>query len=296
MEQAAARIAVGQFEGIEDVIARMTSAAARAILVALLIAVPSLVVPGVSMDTSQITVLIALFAATLTFIEYTAASPSIVEFRDAAPFNRLRFAALFVTVLALSFILKGKVDPTVTTQALTAIGTIVGNSIDFPYSPVRMVVLMLPDGSEEELVASVRTAAGMAYFSSLCAMTAFLFLVRILGWPMRHGSFNVWVNMPLFDPTAGGDVLHRLHRDARSNIAVGFLLPFMIPAVVKAASDLLNPITLDNPQTLIWTMTAWAFLPASMIMRGIAMHRIGEMIREQRERAYANVDGELQVV
>ena len=274
----------------------MTSAAARAILVALLIAVPSLVVPGVSMDTSQITVLIALFAATLTFIEYNAASPSIVEFRDAAPFNRLRFAALFVTVLALSFILKGKVDPTVTTQALTAIGTIVGNSIDFPYSPVRMVVLMLPDGSEEELVASVRTAAGMAYFSSLCAMTAFLFLVRILGWPMRHGSFNVWGNMPLFDPTAGGDVLHRLHRDARINIAVGFLLPFMIPAVVKAASDLLNPITLDNPQTLIWTMTAWAFLPASLIMRGIAMHRIGEMIREQRERAYANVDGELQVV
>ncbi|MEO0502285.1 MAG: hypothetical protein AAFZ14_03090 [Pseudomonadota bacterium] len=277
-------------------IARMTSAAARAILVALLIAVPSLVVPGVSMDTSQITVLIALFAATLTFIEYNAASPSIVEFRDAAPFNRLRFAALFVTVLCLSYILKGKVDPTVTTQALTSIGTIVGNSIDFPYSPVRMVVLMLPDGSEEELVQSVRTAAGMAYFSSLCAMTAFLFLVRILGWPMRHGSFNVWVNMPLFDPTAGGDVLQRLHRDARINIALGFLLPFMIPAVVKAASDLLNPITLDNPQTLIWTMTAWAFLPASMIMRGIAMHRIGEMIREQRERAYANVDGELQVV
>ncbi len=246
------------------------------------------------MDTSQITVLIALIAAVLTFMEYNAVSPSIVEFRDAAPFNRLRFAALFVTVFALSYILKGKVDATPMTQALTAIGTIVGNSIDFPYSPVRMVVLMLPDSSEEELVQSVRTAAGMAYFSSLCAMTGFLFLVRILGWPMRHGAFNVWVNMPLFDPTAGGDVLHRLHRDARINIALGFLLPFMIPAVVKAASDLLNPITLDNPQTLIWTMTAWAFLPASMIMRGIAMHRIGEMIREQRERAYANVDGDLQ--
>ena len=274
----------------------MTSAAARAILVALLIATPSLVVPGVSIDTSQITVLIALIAAVLTFIEYNATSPSIVEFRDAAPFNRLRFAALFVTVFSLSYILKGKVDPTAMTQALTSIGTIVGNSIDFPYSPVRMVVLMLPDGSEEELVQSVRTAAGMAYFSSLCAMTAFLFLVRILGWPMRHGAFNVWVNMPLFDPTAGGDVLHRLHRDARINIALGFLLPFMIPAVVKTAADLLNPITLDNPQTLIWTMTAWAFLPASMIMRGIAMHRIGEMIREQRERAYANVDGELQAV
>ncbi|WP_415922235.1 hypothetical protein [Tateyamaria sp. SN6-1] len=274
----------------------MTSALARAILVALLIATPALVVPDVSADTSQITVLIALIAAILTFIEYNAASPSIVEFRDAAPFNRLRFVALLVTVLSLSFIMKGKVDATPLTQALTSIGTIVGNSIDFPYSPVRMVVLMLPETAEQEVVQSVRTAAGMAYFTSLCAMTGFLFLVRILGWPMRHGAFNVWVNMPLFDPTAGGDVLHRLHRDARINIALGFLLPFMIPAVVKAAADLLNPITLDNPQTLIWTMTAWAFLPASMIMRGIAMHRIGEMIREQRERAYANVDGGLQAV
>ena len=248
------------------------------------------------MDTSQITVLIALIAALLTFVEYNAASPSIVEFRDAAPFNRLRFTALFVTVLALSLICKHKFDPTALTGALTSIGLIIGNSIDFPYSPVRLVVLMLPEGSDAEVVQSVRTAAGLAYLSSLGAMTAFLVLVRILGWPMRHGAFNVWVNMPLFDPTAGGDVLHRLHRDARINIALGFLLPFMIPAVVKAAADLLNPITLDNPQTLIWTMTAWAFLPASMIMRGIAMHRIGEMIRDPRARAYANSENGLQAV
>ena len=38
-------------------------------------------------------------------------------------------------------------------------------------------------------------------------MAMFLFLVRVLGWPSRNGSFNVWVNLPLFDPTAGGDVL-----------------------------------------------------------------------------------------
>ncbi|MEL7133868.1 MAG: hypothetical protein AAGK77_15820, partial [Pseudomonadota bacterium] len=108
----------------------------------------------------------------------------------------------------------------------------------------------------------------------------------------RRGAFNVWVNLPLFDPTAGGDVLYRLNRDARINIALGFLLPFLIPAVVKMAADLLNPITLENPQTLIWTMSAWAFLPASMIMRGIAMQRIAEKIKDQRKRAYANADAE----
>jgi hypothetical protein len=29
-------------------------------------------------------------------------------------------------------------------------------------------------------------------------------------------------------------------------------------------------------------MTAWAFLPASLFMRGIAMYRVAQMIREKR--------------
>lgn len=267
----------------------------RGFLVALMIATPALILPGVPIDSSQATVLIAFIAALLTFVEYNSASPSIVEFRDAAPFNRLRYIVLLGTVLFLSIVYKGQTHPTALTGALTSIGTIVGNSIDFPFSPVRLVVLMLPDTADPHIVQSVRTAAGIAYLTSLTAMTAFLFLVRVMGWPARGGAFNVWVNLPLFDPTAGGDVLDRLQRDARINIALGFLLPFIIPAVVKAATDLFNPITLDSPQTLIWTMTAWAFLPASMIMRGIAMQRIAEMIRDQRKRAYANANTDLQV-
>lgn len=258
-----------------------------------MIATPALVAPGASIDSSQATILIALLAAFLTFVEYNSTSPSIVEFRDAAPFNRLRFAALLATVFLLSMICRGKTDPTLLTNALTSVGTIIGNSIDFPYSPVRLVVLMLPPDAQDSVVQSVRTAAGLAYLISLTAMTVFLFLVRVLGWPSRNGSFNVWVNLPLFDPTAGGDVLYRLNRDARVNIALGFLLPFLIPAVVKMAADLLNPITLENPQTLIWTMSAWAFLPASMIMRGIAMQRIAEMIKDQRKRAYASADADM---
>lgn len=269
-------------------IARMSGAAMRGMLVALLIATPALLLPQVAADASQIVVLVALIASVMTFVEYNSSAPSIVEFRDAAPFNRLRFVALFLTVFLLTAIMKGKTDPTVMTGALTSLGTIIGNGIDFPYSPVRMIVLMLPPDVSMSVVENVRTAAGLAYLMSLIAMTAFIVLVRILGWPARQGAFNVWVNLPLFDPTAGGDVLYRLKRDARINIALGFLLPFIIPAVVKATADLIDPITLENPQTLIWTISAWAFLPASMIMRGIAMGRIAEMIEEKRKRAYAN--------
>ena len=270
----------------------MTGATLRGLLVALLIATPALMLPDVASDSSQVTVLVALLAAFLTFVEYNSTLPSIVEFRDAPPFNRLRFTALFLTVVMLSAIIKGQTEPTMMTGALTSIGTIVGNAIDFPYSPVRLVVLMLPDGSDLAIVRSVRTSAGLAYLISLTAMTAFLVLVRILGWPTRRGAFNVWVNLPLFDPTGGGDVLYRLQRDARINIALGFLLPFIIPAVVKAASDLVDPITLSNPQTMIWTISAWAFLPASMIMRGIAMAKIADMIEDKRRRAYASAEGE----
>ena len=272
----------------------MISAAARGLLVAILIMTPALMLPGLASDSTQIVLLAALLAAVLTFVEYNSVFPSIVEFRDAAPFNRLRFLALFFIVFLLSAILKGLTQPTVLTGAFTSIGTIVGNSIDFPFSPVRLMVLMLPDNASQQTIDFVRTAAGLSYVISLIAMTAFLVLVRVLNWPARGRAFNVWVNLPLFDPTAGGDVLDRLHRDARINIALGFLLPFLVPAVVKMAADLIDPITLQNPQTLIWTLSAWAFLPASMIMRGLAMSKVADMIEDKRRRAYADADAGLQ--
>ena len=264
---------------------------------ALLLATPALLLPNIAADSSQVVLLMAMLAGFLTFAEYNAKSPSIVEFRDAAPFNRLRFIALFASIFLLSLITKGKTDPTAVTNALTSIGLIIGNAIDFRFSPVRLVVLMLPDTADADVVSAVRISAGLSYLISLIAMAAFLILVRILNWPSRKGAFNVWINLPLFDPTAGGDVLLRLRRDARFNIALGFLLPFFIPAVVKMASDLIQPITLENPQTLIWTMSTWAFLPASMIMRGIAMVKIADMIEEKRRRTYANAeeDGGMQL-
>ena len=269
-------------------IARIAGASARGILVALLLATPSLLLPSVAQESSRVVLLMAMLAGFLTFAEYNAKSPSIVEFRDAGPFNRLRFVALFSTIFMLSLITKGKTDPTAVTNALTSIGMIIGNAIDFPFSPVRLVVLMLPNTADADVVTAVRTSAGLSYLISLIAMTAFLFLVRVMNWPARKGAFNVWINLPLFDPTAGGDVLYRLRRNARFNIALGFLLPFFIPAVVKMAADLIHPITLENPQTMIWTMSAWAFLPASMIMRGIAMGKIADMIEEKRRHTYAN--------
>ncbi|MEM9579253.1 MAG: hypothetical protein AAF891_01090 [Pseudomonadota bacterium] len=266
---------------------RLIGAGMRAFLVWLLITTPSLLLSGPAGEESPMIVLIAIIAAFFTFTEYYSNYPSIIEFRFAAPFNRLRFLMIFAMIISLSLVCKGKADPTELTMIVKHWGDMIGETFDQPFSPVRLVILMLHDQAHPELVASVRTAAGLSYAISLVALATFILIVRVAKWPSRNGAFNVWVNLPLFDPTGGGDVLVRLKRDASVNIFFGFLLPFLIPAVVKGATDLTGTLTMSDPQTLIWTMSAWAFLPASMIMRGIAMGRVAEMIEEKRRRAYA---------
>lgn len=274
-------------------ISQLTGAFVRAILVMVLIATPSLMLPGVPHDTTQIVALVALFAAALTFFEYASTYPGLVEFRDAPPFNRLRFLSLFATVLLLSAIVRGQTEPTTLTTFIEVLGNRLGGSIDVPYSPVRLVVLMLPEDMSLDHLILVRTSAGISYAISLLTLVFFIVSMRFIGWPDRMGSFNVWINLPTFDPTTGGDVVERLNRDARFNIALGFLLPFMVPAAVKLTSLAFEPVTLESPQTLIWTMTAWAFLPASLFMRGIAMGRIAQMIAEKRRRNNLSAEADL---
>jgi hypothetical protein len=258
-----------------------------------LIATPSLMLPSVPSDTTQIVALVSLFAAALTFFEYASTYPGLVEFRDAPPFNRVRFLSLFITVLLLSTIVRGQTEPTTLTDFIETLGNKLGSVIDVPYSPVRLVVLMLPDDMSLRHLILVRTAAGLSYLISLTTLIIFVATMRLIGWPTRMGTFNVWINLPTFDPTTGGDVVERLERDARFNIALGFLLPFLIPAAVKVASIAFQPVTLESPQTLIWTMTAWAFLPASLLMRGIAMGRIAGMIAEKRRQNSLAAEAEM---
>lgn len=264
------------------VISQLGSALVRAICVMVLVATPSVLLPGTGTDDKQMVALVALFAGMLTFVEYNAAYPGLIEFRDAPPFNRIRFVVLFSTVFLLTVIAKSATHPTSLTVLVEAVGVLIGQSMDFPYSPVRLATLMMADGAPKAQVDAVRTAAGMSYLISLIGLSFFVILLKMNGWPARMGAFNVWVNLPTFDPTAGGDVVARLERDARVNIALGFLLPFLIPAVVKIGMNGFEPLTMASPQTLIWTMTAWAFLPVSLFMRGIAMGKVADMIREKR--------------
>jgi hypothetical protein len=271
------------------VVSQLTGALLRAVLIMVLVATPSMILMDVTTDTKQMVALVALFLGLLTFVEYTSTYPSLVEFRDAPPFNRIRFVMLFATVFFLSTIERGKVMPSTLTEFTDAVGALIGVSMDFPYSPVRLATLMMAQDASAEQVAAVRTAAGMAYLISLVSLAVFLTVLKSGNWPARGRAFNVWTNLPTFDPTTGGDVVMRLQRDARVNIALGFLLPFLTPAVVMISSSGFEPLSMTSSQTLIWTITAWAFLPASLFMRGIAMWRVADMIVERRKANRAQI-------
>ena len=260
-------------------IVRLTGAFLRALLIALAIATPALLLPDVGADAAQVTVLVALVAGAFTFVEYYSQFPSILEFRFAPPVNRLRYFTMFSMVLLLTVYYSGSALETPIATLLMKLAELMARAVDFPFSPVRLVLLALPAEATEQTVAMVRAAAGIAYVVALLGVVAFAIMVRVYGWPVRYGAFNVWINLPLFDPTGGGDVLTRLKRDAVINLVLGFLLPFLLPA--------LDLSSIGDPHTLIWVMTAWAFFPANLMIRGIALYRVADIIEEKRRRTYA---------
>lgn len=271
-------------------IARLIGAGLRAFLVALLIAAPTVIVPGIGQDMSQMIALFALFGAMLTIVEYASTYPSFLEFRDAPPFNRLRFASLALTMILLALITRGTIAPNLLTEAATGLSLYIGGLVDFPFSPVRLLLLALPETTPVAVLVAAKAMAGLAFVILLMTVALFWACVRYLDWPSNSGAFNFWVNLPLFDPTAGGDVLNRLRRDSQVNIVLGVLLPFLVPAALNLLSLAFGFSVGQNPQNLIWVIAPWAFLPTSLLMRGLALSRIASMIEEKRRRAYAQAD------
>ncbi len=273
--------------GSSAVYKRIPGAALRAVLVLWLVLIPALIAPADRVENMLVVAFVAVFAAVFTLVEYSSNAPSLVEFRAAPPFNRLRFVSLMLIVFCLSHLARGLDGAAGFTLFAHAIGIKMGQIADFPYSPVRLLISIMPESTETAQLIQMRTMAGLSYLTSIVTLLAFILVLRFRGWPQRSGVFNVWVNLPTFDPAAGGDVVDRLNRDSMFNLILGFLLPFILAAIGKIANDFVQPITITSSHTLIWMITLWAFLPLCLLMRGVALARVAQMIYVQRKRAFA---------
>ena len=270
---------------------RMVNGAIRGLLAAILVATPSLLVPSVSSDTAEVVTLVGLAVALLVTVEYSSTYPSLVEFRDAPPFNRIRFLGLFVTVFLVSVIARGQEEPSGLTLFVMAVGHVAGILMDFPLSPAEMLVRALPETASPADVLTLRASAGLAFFCAFFSFLIFYLALKLSDWPRSMGAFNVWINLPTFDPTSGSDVVTRLRRDARVNLILGACLPFLLPSVARAAGAVFGTEELFSGHAMIWTVAAWAFLPLSLFMRAVAMSRVADMILEMRRRSAPSAPG-----
>ena len=265
-------------------IVSLTGALLRAVAVAVLVALPTVLLPAGPGRADQVVVLVALLAALMTFMEYNSTYPSIVEFRHAPPYNRLRFGMFALAVLALALILRHPFVPSLAGAMLRGIAQVLGQLADFPGSPVRQALALAPDGASPAKSAGLRDMAALAYALSWLMVVCFIALIRLRNWPAQNGAFNVWVNLPMLSLTANGDIVPRMQIHAVLNLLLGIGLPFFLPGLLAAASVLTGPITLESPQMMIWVLSLWAFLPAGLVMRGIAINRIAVMILHKRHR------------
>ncbi|MEM8824106.1 MAG: hypothetical protein AAGF30_10890 [Pseudomonadota bacterium] len=245
---------------------------------------PSLLLPASDTEVAEAVVLLAIFAGLFVLLEYGAVYPGMVEFRSAPPFNRVRFGILFFTLMLLALACRAQTDPTTLSRLIAAIGLLVGQSVDFPFSPIRLLMWILPDGTTVAEAALIRSVSGLAYLISLVGLTIFAILIRLQSWPSPTGSFNVWVNLPTFDPTAGSDVVQQLRRDGAVNILLGLFLPYFAPLIAYFVAVSYDLSIFDNNLLLVWMMALWAFLPASLFLRGIAMRRLALIISAKRRR------------
>lgn len=268
---------------------RLAGALVRAIMIVVVILTPSLLLPGTTAESAQLATLVALAFAMIIMFEYGAKYPGLIEFRNAPPFNRIRVIALFMMLFGLSIIIGDGNEGSTLTVIITALGFLVGRALDFPYSPLRVVLDYLPQDIGPAVVVQIQAMAGLVMLVTLISLFLFATLLRLENWPSRGTAFNVWVNLPTFDPTAGGDVVKRLNRDGRVNVIFGLTAPFIIPVVVVMAANQVEVPLIGSPQTMVWAMTLWMFLPLSLIMRGQAMLRVARMIRARRARLVAGV-------
>jgi hypothetical protein len=282
----------GQYAGMSEPQASIgiSGAVGRAVLVGLAVLLPALLVPAMAPDVAQILLVLALFAGAVVFMEYASAYPALVEFRFAAPFNRTRFALLSLTVLMLSLLLRAQDIAGPLPQLVAGIAAACGQMADFPFSPVRLLLNALPHGVPLDLLLLVRDGAALALVLALTTIAGFVVAIRLNVWPMGQGPFNVWINLPTFDPTAGNDVVLRLQRHARVNVSLGILMPFLLPGLVMVSALMAQPVTFASPVSFVWGIALWAFVPAALVMRGVAMARVARMIRANRRR-FADTEG-----
>ena len=256
---------------------RLAGASVRAALVAATVAVPSVMLPDVSPISAELSVLIAAIAAAFVIIEYGFSSPSLVEFRFAAPYNRCRFAILAVLLFLLVFAFRGKVESTTATLLVSTFSVASVEFWDFGLSPLQSFLSLVkttgPDG-----VDVLANAAALALSVAAIGVVFLSVIVWAFAWPLGRENFNLWINMPTFDVSGTRSALPDLRRSATMSLIFGLSFPYLAPQAALGFLGPLEPISAGNSHLMVWVIAIWCFVPAVALLRGVALVKVAKLM------------------
>jgi len=258
---------------------RLTGGLIRALLVVVIIAAPAFMLPSVSQAAQEISLIVGAIIGAFTMFEYASSTPGLIDFRFAPPYNRIRFITFCALVIALVFLCRATAGAEGPGAQVLELADAASALVNFPFSPVNPTLELIGEGAEESQRNLLRRALS---FSFLIAFVSFLFFALMLWffkWPVGREKFNLWANLPTFEPSSGRDVQRRMVRDGFANILIGVSTPYLLPVLASRSGGWFDPSVLQNFQPLIWGCVAWAFVPASMIIRGAALLKVGWLVK-----------------
>ncbi len=263
-------------------IARLFWAVFRAGLVILVVAAPAFLLPGTSVASQEISLIIGGIAAAFTIFEYASTHPGLIDFRFAPPYNRIRFTALAAQILSITFLCRAvegadSFSPQVLAWADRAVAL-----LDFPTSPVQIGTALIAAEEDPAFVSLVRRAASLSFFVTFLSLAFFALILWVFHWPVGRRDFNLWINLPTFEPGYGRDVERRLYRDGVINVLAGLAFLYLLPVALSRASGWFNPSVLANYQPLVWGISFWAFVAGTLVIRGAAILKVSLLVRRAR--------------
>ncbi len=251
-------------------------------MVVIVIAAPAFLLPNASVASQEISLIIGGIAAAFTMFEYASTHPGLIDFRFAPPYNRVRFIAFACQVLGLVFLCRATEGDDAFSADLLDLADQAIALLSFPLSPVNVAADLIGSGGDEAFVTLIKRAAAISFIVTFLSLAFFAVLLWVFRWPVGRRDFNLWVNLPTFEPGYGRDVERRLQRDGVANVLVGLAFLYLLPVLISRSSGWFDPTALANYQPLVWGATFWAFVSGSLVIRGAAILKVAYLVRRAR--------------
>ena len=257
----------------------LVGAIIRALLVVIVVAIPSLLLPSASRGAVEFSLVIGAIIGFFTIFEYGSTNPGFVDFRFAPPYNRFRAFTITSQIVFVTLICRS-VELNLHDAAVLEWAQSVGYFLDFKYSPVSEAInIVLSEASFSSTTAILLVySISMSFALGVGGTLIFAIVLWVFKWPQDRLEFNLWANMPTFQPSEGTSLTKRLRRDAIFNIILAIVLIYALPYIPMYGFDWLTVDIFENNQALVWATTLWVFVPTTLLARAAAMLKIARVI------------------